>query len=132
MFFQTIVTDSFIQQINGDQEYANCDSASWPLQSTLCTCSNGQLDTGETCDDRNVAPGDGCDGNCLIEDHWTCPTPGEPCTPICGDSLLIGTETCDDANSASGDGCSDICQIEEGYTCTGLPSVCQKCGDAVI
>lgn len=42
------------------------------LMGTSCvpmntTCGNGALDSGEQCDDRNVADGDGCSASCQLE-----------------------------------------------------------------
>ena len=43
-------------------------SIDWP-RIVSATCGDAILDTefGETCDDGNVTPGDGCDASCLIE-----------------------------------------------------------------
>ncbi len=71
-------------------------------------CGNGQLDTGEACDDGNRIAGDGCSPFCRPEDE-----PSE-----CGNGILEGTEECDDANIAGGDGCSATCTLEE------RPSLC--------
>ncbi len=35
-------------------------------------CGDGVLDAGETCDDVNVDPGDGCDADCQVEEGWEC------------------------------------------------------------
>src|SRR5690349_780304 len=52
-------------------------------------CGDGNLDTGELCDDGNKLGGDGCTPLCQIEDGWTCPTPGAKCvmTAACGDGV---------------------------------------------
>lgn len=34
----------------------------------------------EECDDGNLIPGDGCNGNCELEYCHVCPIPGEPCS----------------------------------------------------
>jgi cysteine-rich repeat protein len=38
----------------------------------LAMCGDGLVDAGETCDDLNTAPGDGCNANCQTERGWTC------------------------------------------------------------
>jgi len=38
----------------------------------LAVCGDGVVDTGETCDDLNTAPGDGCGASCQTERGWTC------------------------------------------------------------
>jgi cysteine-rich repeat protein len=47
-------------------------------------CGDGNIDSGEQCDDSNTAPTDGCDGSCQIEPGFGCV--GEPsvCNPITG------------------------------------------------
>jgi fibro-slime domain-containing protein len=83
-------------------------------------CGNGVLDSGESCDDGNATPGDGCSGTCRIEPNFICPTLGQPCvsTIVCGDGVITGNEVCDDGNTVSGDGCAEDCMsVEPGYTC---------------
>ncbi len=109
-------------------------------------CGDGVVDTakGETCDDGNGKPGDGCSGICTIEPGYTCPSVGAPClytvAQTCGNGHIEGQEVCDDGNAADADGCSAGCQIETGYACvtngTGK-SVCTKadvaiCGDGRV
>ena len=38
-------------------------------------CGNSVLNLGETCDDGNNTPGDGCSNLCLVEDGFTCTAP---------------------------------------------------------
>jgi len=45
----------------------------------LSTCGNGQVDTGEQCDDANQTSDDGCSATCQLEAGWSCPLPGRPC-----------------------------------------------------
>lgn len=53
-------------------------------------CSNGLLDSQETCDvGNNTDPG--CIG-CVKTPGYSCPGYPAPCSPICGDSQVIGTE----------------------------------------
>ena len=102
-------------------------------------CGDGviQVTKGETCDDGNTASGDGCSDQCLLEEGWLCPRPGEPCLPPsrCGDGRLDPArgETCDDGNTASSDGCSSDCQLELGWACPYAGSACRAalCGDGI-
>ncbi len=96
-------------------------------------CGDGVLGGAETCDDGNLAAGDGCDSSCIQEAGFLCA--GEPsvCTSVCGDGLTRGAEQCDDANLAAGDGCSGTCSQETGFVCTGEPSACRAvCGDGLV
>jgi fibro-slime domain-containing protein len=85
-------------------------------------CGNGVIDPGETCDDGNATPGDGCSGVCQIEPGFLCPTPDQSCitTWICGNGVVDPGETCDDGNAIAGDGCSATCQTEAGWQCAAL------------
>ena len=87
----------------------------------------------EECDDGNVLPGDGCNGNCKVEPNWTCPKAG-PCTRniICGDGTIGAGEVCDDGNTKDNDGCSSDCTVQDpAYQCTaGEPCVrVSQCGN---
>lgn len=94
---------------------------------------NGVIDSGEQCDDGNVASGDGCSADGAIESGYACVAAPSSCAPICGDGKIVGGETCDDGDAAPGDGCSSACKIELDYTCRGAPSVCTNtCGNGVV
>jgi cysteine-rich repeat protein len=99
------------------------------------SCGDARLHPNEACDDGNMADGDGCAANCLVEPNWVCDASGTVCTrvEICGDSLVKpGVESCDDGNVVSGDGCSGSCQTESGFACPTPGSPCtniQVCGD---
>jgi fibro-slime domain-containing protein len=100
-------------------------------------CGDRIIDPGESCDDGNITPGDGCALDCkAIEANFACPTPGSPCvsTMVCGDSVITGTEQCDDGNAASGDGCSSACALEPGWTCSIPGTACgaTACGDGYL
>lgn len=43
-------------------------------------CGDGLLDLGESCDDGNMANGDGCSSSCAVESGWVCtdPMPSNP------------------------------------------------------
>jgi cysteine-rich repeat protein len=103
-------------------------------------CGDGVVDSGETCDDENRGPGDGCGDTCRVESGWTCdgadPT---SCEEVCGDGQLVGREAlaggCDDDDTESGDGCSASCgvEVDDGWFCTGTPSICaQTCGNGAV
>jgi len=77
-------------------------------------CGDGTVNAGETCDDGNQIPGDGCDAACQIE-------------PACGDGHVDSGEQCDDGNHTAGDGCSASCHLEvcgNGYLDPG-----EQCDD---
>jgi cysteine-rich repeat protein len=63
----------------------------------LSTCGNGVIDPGESCDDGNLASGDGCPVTCGTS---------------CGDGIVDPTEQCDDGNMVIGDGCAANCTNE--------------------
>lgn len=63
-------------------------------------CGNGDLEAGESCDDGNTSPGDGCSDTCAWE-------------ALCGDGTKDNGEVCDDGNNVSGDGCSADCLSSE-------------------
>jgi cysteine-rich repeat protein len=51
-------------------------------------CGNSLLDIGESCDDGNTDPGDGCSAICRVEQGWFCtdPVPGPDGTNVVADS----------------------------------------------
>jgi fibro-slime domain-containing protein len=98
-------------------------------------CGNGIKEDNEGCDDGNNVSGDGCSASCVVEPHWTCPTPGKPCIhdTICGDGMIEATEACDDGNTIDGDGCSADCTVECGWECpAGMNCRAAKCGDGMV
>jgi cysteine-rich repeat protein len=105
------------------------------FHSPPAVCGDGQLDTGEECDDGNVMSGDGCTALCQVE----CPAPSPVCLPVgspgevCGDGVSIVGEACDDGNTTRGDGCSNGCAIERGWTCPLAGHPCFPiCGDGIV
>jgi cysteine-rich repeat protein len=78
-------------------EHLECNGAQ-PV-CVAATCGNLVIDTGEECDDGNIAGGDGCSPRCLIEQ--------------CGNRVLDPGEVCDDGNTRDGDGCSADCHSTE-------------------
>lgn len=124
--------------INGT---GDCENATCGVEGGApAVCGDGVVETGETCDDGNTTPGDGCSGVCHLEPGYACITPGQPCvsTVVCGDGVVEGSEGCDDGNTVSGDGCSSSCMVEAGFGCSGTPSVCVAtklaavCGNGVV
>jgi fibro-slime domain-containing protein len=100
------------------------------------TCGNGMLDPGESCDDGNAIPSDGCSKICQVESGWSCPNVGQPCVrnANCGDGVLTPPEACDDGNKTGGDGCSADCKmVEPGWQCRvpGKPCI-PLCGDGKV
>ena len=99
------------------------------------TCGNGIQDEGETCDDKNSSPEDGCDA-CQIQEGWECPTFGVRCDPICGDSMVKGFEKCDIVQTpeqiAQGvdTGCDQVtCEALNNWSCDEVSNTCtQRCG----
>ncbi len=85
----------------------------------LILCGNGDLDSGEQCDDGNPENGDGCTTSCGIETGYACRAIGDPiCTQkICSDSddgndyVSKGTVEYTDFQSTS---VSDACVTLEG------------------
>ena len=86
-----------------DEGAANSDGLPDACRTTChaATCGDGVIDPGlgETCDDANLSPGDGCDENCVAE--------------ACGNGVVQGDEVCDDGNRSGGDGCSADCLSNE-------------------
>jgi len=103
------------------------------------------------------ADGDGCDALCLnVEALYECPTVGQPCNFICGNSALDSGEQCDNGvNDNSYGTCSSTCQLAprcgdnitqgaEGEDCDTLPNdgsygTCRSnctfaphCGDGLV
>ncbi len=101
-------------------------------------CGDGHLQVGESCDDGNVAAGDGCNAVCKIENSFPCGAagdlscasgtcdaigngpPGKCEAPGCGDGHLAAGEGCDDGNTTGGDGCNAACKLEIGKPCNIL------------
>ena len=100
---------------------------------TLPRCGDGVSDPGETCDDANFDPFDGCEPDCepsSDEDEDGAADPVDNCPgtsnpdqsdldgdglgdacdqPVCGNGAAEGDEACDDGNPWVGDGCDADC-----------------------
>ncbi len=127
--------DAGLDDVQEPDACADCPDAE------VAVCGDGIVETGETCDDANATPGDGCSGICQIEPGYTCPMPAQPCvstvSQTCGDGAIEGNEQCDDGNTADGDGCSAGCQVEPGYVCNTPGQPCSMttmpvCGDGGV
>ena len=57
-------------------------------------CGNGQVETGETCDDLNQVSGDGCSADCQDE-RCIAQTINWPAAPLCNDDLACTKDVCD-------------------------------------
>ena len=101
-------------------------------------CGNEEIESGETCDDGNTDPGDGCDASCLIEvpAGWTCdPTyygVDDGCDCGCGalDSDCLADNTassCDFCTACGAPGTADCARWVE--TSDNSTCVVATCGD---
>jgi MYXO-CTERM domain-containing protein len=55
-------------------------SLTFPL--AAAECGDGVVSSGESCDDSNTAPGDGCSATCAVEPGFTCPNAGGQCLTV--------------------------------------------------
>lgn len=100
----------------------SCDETTSSNPPDPDNCGNGVIDEGETCDDGNVASGDGCSETCTDEG-----------LAECGDGMVDAGEECDDGNILNGDGCSDTCRDETmmmGDCGDGVVDTDEECDDA--
>ncbi|MEZ4369008.1 MAG: hypothetical protein R2939_22415 [Kofleriaceae bacterium] len=64
----------------------------------LAGCGNGQVDSGEACDDGNDVDDDGCSNACTL--------------PRCGDQIVQAGEACDDgAGNGNDRACTSTCEV---------------------
>lgn len=68
-------------------------------------CGNGFIQFGETCDDMNTTPGDGCSDVCAVEPGYLCS--GEP-------SVCVVCTNCESEPN-------DFCGLENPMTLSGMP-----------
>ena len=81
-----------------------CDTNVCIKKEPTSVCGDGQVETGEQCDDGDGNDNDGLNGGCR-----------EDCTLIaCGDKIIDinAGESCDDGNIINNDGCNSKCLIE--------------------
>jgi cysteine-rich repeat protein len=100
-------------------------SRSTPDAACAAVCGDAQRAGGESCDDGNTAPEDGCDAMCDVEFGWACAEPSggvSTCARTCGDGLIDAGEGCDDG-SANSDTAPDACRTR---------CVAAYCGDGVV
>ena len=98
---------------------------------TASICGNGVVEFPETCDDGNMANGDGCSNMCTVESGWSCSGTTSICSPIavCGNGVVESGETCDDSNTVNGDGCSNTCKLETAVCGNGIVESGEACDD---
>lgn len=125
-------TSAIVVTINGTRSIYSGPFDAYGVDECSELCGDGMVITPipGICDDANWIDGDGCSG-CVVEEGWQCPPGGimqGPCTPLCGDGLLVSYEGCDDGNLADNDGCSSTCTIETGFQC-GDDGCTTFCGD---
>ena len=61
------------------------------IDCSLCSgqiCGNGQVEFQEECDDNNTMSDDGCNGTCVVEDHYEC-THTNTTPSVCTAIILI-------------------------------------------
>ncbi|MDB4934923.1 MAG: Multiple EGF-like-domain protein 3 precursor, partial [Labilithrix sp.] len=122
-------------------------------------CGDKKAGLGESCDDGNTTPGDGCSATCQIEaPYWACAfgslcidvrdctaladAGGDggcvipPKAAVCGDGFIDPGEACDDSNTTANDGCALDCKaIEANFACPTPGAKCVStmvCGDGVL
>jgi cysteine-rich repeat protein len=86
----------------------------------------------EQCDDGNTQSDDGCASDCTaVETGYQCRAAGKPCTPKCGDGILLGDEECEFTTATPPTGCTSNCRVEPGYDCDPTTLVCKpiECGN---
>jgi len=92
----------------------------------VIACGDSVVGRGETCDDGNTEPDDGCSPTCRVEPGYTCrePVPGPSvCEWTCGDEWVDAYEECDDGDEANSDTEPDACR----RNCLRA-----HCGDGVV
>lgn len=85
---------------------------------TLATCGNGTVEGPEGCDDGNHDSGDGCGGNCAVEEGWSCEGQPSVCALLCGNGALDPGEQCDGA-LLGGQDCTTVGDYEGGTLSCG-------------
>lgn len=70
---------------------------------TVAACGNGVVDAGETCDDMNVADGDGCSSACAIESGYTCSGAPSACILLAPNASCAGAIDLGSSGTSMGD-----------------------------
>jgi cysteine-rich repeat protein len=76
-------------------------------------CGNNELDGGETCEDGNINPGDGCSADCQDE-GCIADTPGYPSVVLCDDQDACTVDSCNTTQHA----CEHVSSCDDGIACT--------------
>jgi cysteine-rich repeat protein len=76
-------------------------------------CGNGTVNLDETCDDGNVAGGDGCSADCQHE-GCIAQTPSYPSVPLCSDGNPCTADRCDTVSGI----CTHVASCDDGFACT--------------
>ena len=129
------------QENVGDPQHDICGFINWALRNrpgclseALPVCGNGILESGEECDDGNLAGGDGCSDACGIECGYLCDTvmgvsglSQSRCAPGCGNGVVdrVLGEECDAPGEAC---CTSECRLAPAAECCGGPC----CTDAGV
>ncbi len=100
-------------------------------------CGDGVVSAGdEGCDDMNTTASDGCSATCTVGTSWACSgRPRSTCTPICGDSMVLGGEVCDDGDTVTETECDygmATCMLCDATCATVLNLTGNVCGDGVL
>jgi cysteine-rich repeat protein len=85
-------------------------------------CGNGSVNLGETCDDSNVAGGDGCSADCQHEGCIAL-TPSYPSAPLCSDGNPCTADRCDTVAGV----CTHVASCDDGFACTVDECVGAEC-----
>ena len=135
----TVVTAKALER-NPGAISAGRIAAAYPTTTTFnagpdSLCGNCVLSPGETCDDGNTTPGDGCSTTCQVEPCFTCPN-GYSCAPSpgvacpsdnnpCTLDQCDGTGACTHPPGNAGTECrasAGPCDLAE--SCSGTSATC--------
>lgn len=86
-----------------------------PPAAPVIVCGNARTESGEDCDDGNVADNDGCSAVCKSE------------PAVCGNNRQEPGEDCDDGNVTDSDGCSAACKLEPAVCGNGKIETGEEC-----
>lgn len=89
-----LTTFTLLSACGGSDEPETCTGDDCPQ---TAVCGNGEVESGEICDDGNQSGGDYCASDC------------QSITSVCGDSAIGTGETCDDGNAEECGDCNATC-----------------------